>query len=329
MPQFLKKLVNKMRKFNVLLLLFSFLIGFTFSLEKAAKSQEDISDIIEEETASEEDIDTEDEDSGETENIQPAPSQPPAETLKTLENVQAPTPDQKKKTGLFSLKKSYEIKEKSNEELNKLYQEGRREKTEVKEKEKLEKEELYLNEKKERSALREKYRQEKHELKQRQEARKEEIRKIRNEKLEAKGQINFRLKEIRRAQWRNRHVDIITSEEDPIYILDADILEGKTTFLKIKDIDLKYKIVLQNQTPKIVNSVLLIWERKIPFSDTQTIERTYKLSKPMIPYEKRVVTFNDLNSRREGEIFKVKVGKILFEDATQWKSPFIKENDLK
>jgi|GEM_PF-2567000 len=331
-----------MKKINLILLSLSFIISFICSYDKAVKAQEDITEVTDEEVTDEEVIE-EDVDSEDSINIIDNESNENKENIKdTTPSAPIPTPDiapqeipklrentQKKKSGLFSLEKSYEIKEKSNQDLNKLYQEGRKEKTEVKEKEKFEKEELYLNERKERAALREKYRQEKDELNQRQEARKEEIRKIRNEKLEAKGQINFRLKEIRRAQWRTRHIDIVTSEQDPIYILDANVLEGKTTFLKIKDIDFKYKVVLQNQTPKIINSVLLVWERKIPFTNTLTIERTTRISKPIIPYQKRVVEYNDLNSRREGEIFKVKVGKVLFEDGTLWKSPFIKENDLK
>lgn len=234
----------------------------------------------------------------------------------------------KKRTGLFSLKKSVEIKNKSEEDMNELIDKGREERRTLREKEKFERAELLLKEKKERALLREKQRNEKNELKQKQEARTAEVKKIRNEKLEAKGQINDRLAEIRKARWSKRSIEIVTDENDPIYIVDANVLEGKTEFLKIKSIDYKYKLSLVNQTPKIINSVLIIWERRIPFTETLTIAKRTKISRPIIPYEKRIVQYNDLNSKREGEAYKVKVAKVLFEDGTQWKNPLIKDKEL-
>lgn len=234
----------------------------------------------------------------------------------------------KKRTGLFSLKKSVEIKNKSEEDMRDLINKGREERATLREKERFERAELLLKEKKERAVLREKQRNEKNELKQKQEARTAEVKKIRNEKLEAKGQINDRLAEIRKARWSKRSIEIVTDENDPIYIVNADVLEGKTDFLKIKNIDYKYKLSLVNQTPKIINSVLIIWERKIPFTETLTIAKRTKISRPMIPYEKRIVQYNDLNSKREGEAYKVKIAKVLFEDGTQWKNPLIKDKEL-
>lgn len=234
----------------------------------------------------------------------------------------------KKRTGLFSLKKSVEIKNKSENDMRELINKGRAERASLREKEKLERAELNLKERKERSALREKQKIEKNELKQKQEARTAEVKKIRNEKMEAKGQINDRLEEIRKARWSKRSIEIITDENDPIYIVNADVIDGKTEFLKIKSVDYKYKLSLVNQTPKIINSVLIIWERKIPFTDTLTIAKRTRISRPIIPYEKRIVQYNDLNSKRDGETYRVKIAKVLFEDGTQWKNPLIKDNEL-
>ncbi len=248
---------------------------------------------------------------------QPEPQSPPPSATRPV-----------KKRGIFSLKKSYEIKEKSEDELTELNARARKERNEIREKEKLERAELYLKEKKERYALKEKQRTEKTELRKRQAARKEEVKKVRNERLDAKGQINDRLNEIRKVQWRDRHIEIITDENDPLYILDGDVVKAKTEYLKIKDIDYNYKLLLQNQTPKVINSVLIIWERRIPFIETQTIAKKFRIAKPFIPYEKRKVGFNEVNSRREGEIYRVKIAKVLFEDGSQWKNPLIRDSEL-
>ena len=178
---------------------------------------------------------------------------------------------------------------------------------ELKEKQKKEKEELIKKlqtEKEKEETLKEKTSQE--ELKN---------------KAQAQEQIYKRNKEIKQARKKDRNVEVTTSENDPLYIQRADVLNTKTKFLKIKNVDLKYKLVLHNQTPKIINTALIIWERRIPFTESQTILKEVKISKPVIPYEKRVVEYNDLNSRREGETYKVKIAKVIFEDGTQWSNP--------
>lgn len=329
-------------------------ISALFTNLQYAKSQDDILEDLP--VASSEDEDFDEEDAPEEKIESPVPNPlpenklmilPPQPAKESPKQVQQETPQKeapqneitekiplgdfkpaKKRTGLFSLKKSVEIKNKSEEDMRDLINKGREERTTLREKERFERAELLLKEKKERAALREKQKNEKNELKQKQEARTAEVKKIRNEKLEAKGQINDRLAEIRKARWSKKSIEIITDENDPIYIVNADVLEGKTEFLKIKSIDYKYKLSLVNQTPKIINSVLIIWERRIPFTETLTIAKRTKISRPIIPYEKRIVQYNDLNSKREGETYKVKIAKVLFEDGTQWKNPLIKDKEL-
>ena len=63
----------------------------------------------------------------------------------------------------------------------------------------------------------------------------------------------------------------------------------------------------------------------MPFTEGLTILKETKISKPIIPYEKRIVQYNDLDSKRQGEEYRVKVAKIVFEDGTQWKNPAYKE----
>lgn len=141
-------------------------------------------------------------------------------------------------------------------------------------------------------------------------------------------EIYKREKEIRKAKYTKRYVEIVTNENDPIYIEDAAVQDSKTAFLKIKDVEFKYKVILKNQTPKIINSILIVWERGIPFTESLTISKPIKISKPMIPYERRTVHFNDNDSKRQGELYKVKVAKVIFEDGTQWRNPKLRENEL-
>lgn len=137
----------------------------------------------------------------------------------------------------------------------------------------------------------------------------------------AKNVLKEREKEIKKVKKLKRTVDVITNEGDPLFITDARVLNAKTSFLKIKDVELKYKLTVHNQTPKIISSALILWERKIPFGDSQRILKETKVSKPIIPYEKRVIEYNDLDSTRQGEVYKVKIANIIFEDGTQWKNP--------
>ena len=140
--------------------------------------------------------------------------------------------------------------------------------------------------------------------------------------------INERDLEIREVKKNNNTIEIITNEEDPLYIKKAQVLNSKTSFLGIKDVEFKYKLELHNQTPKIINFVLMIWERKPAFNDTQTLAKEVKVAKPIIPYEKRIVEYNELDSKRNGETYKVKIAKIVFEDGTQWKNPAVKDKEL-
>ena len=98
--------------------------------------------------------------------------------------------------------------------------------------------------------------------------------------------------------------------------------------MKIKNIELKYRLELHNQTPKIINFALIIWEKKLAFNDTQTLAKQIKIAKPIVPYEKRIFEHNEPNSRRDGETYKVKIAKIVFEDGTQWKNPAVKDSAL-
>ncbi len=140
--------------------------------------------------------------------------------------------------------------------------------------------------------------------------------------------INERNKEVKEIKKTANTVEIITNEEDPLYIKKAQVLEAKTKFMGIKDIEFKYKLELYNQTPKIISFVLIVWERSLAFNNTQTLAKQVKVAKPIIPYEKRIVEYNELNSRRDGETYKVKIAKIIFEDGTQWKNPAIKDTAL-
>lgn len=146
--------------------------------------------------------------------------------------------------------------------------------------------------------------------------------------LSAQKVIDERNKEIKVVKKNDNTVEVITNEEDPLYIKKAEVLRGKTKFMKIKNVELKYKLELHNQTPKIINFVLIIWERKLAFNDTQTLAKEINVAKPITPYEKRIVEYNELDSQRNGEIYKVKIAKVVFEDGTQWKNPAVKDTNL-
>jgi len=87
------------------------------------------------------------------------------------------------------------------------------------------------------------------------------------------------------------------------------------------NVELKFKLRLVNQTSKIIDSALIVWERQLPFTDKLTMIKETKISKPIVPYQKRTIEYNDLDSKREGETYKVKIAHIIFEDGTQWKNP--------
>ena len=128
-------------------------------------------------------------------------------------------------------------------------------------------------------------------------------------------------KEIKQVKRAVASVEIVSNEEDPIHILDAKVAKAKTKYLKLKDVDLNYKLKIENQTPKIITTASIIWERMIPFDKLSTLKKETKVSKPLIPYEKRTVEYNDIDSIRQGEIYRVKISKVIFKDGSQWKNP--------
>lgn len=141
-------------------------------------------------------------------------------------------------------------------------------------------------------------------------------------KMTLKERIEERISEISKANKMDRYVDSITSEDDPIIIDQAKIVKAKTEFLKDKDVDVMYQVTLVNQTPKIINLASIIWERTEPFSDKgSTIAKETKLHKPLVPYEKRIVKYNEVDPLRNGEYYTVRVANVVFEDGTQWKNP--------
>ncbi len=207
---------------------------------------------------------------------------------------------------------------------------------EQREKYKKELEDLKNRQKQETEDLRKKRKQETEDLKKKIEndkTQEESLKKKVMEKqiesmLSAQKAINEREKEVLEVKKSDNTVEVITNKEDPLYIQRAQVLESKTKFMKISDVEFKYKIELHNQTPKIINFVLIVWERKLAFNETQTLAKEVKVSKPIIPYENRIVEYNELNSRREGETYKVEIAKIVFEDGTQWKNPAVKDKEL-
>ena len=195
------------------------------------------------------------------------------------------------------------------------------------------KKEQYLKEKrelsekyqKERKEAREKYVHEKEEARKKKEAERNKSSAIMEEKRKnkelARDLIIKREKEIKTVHKTKRYVEVVTNENDPLFIAKANVLDSKTNFLKIKGVEIKYKLEVYNQTPKVINTVLIVWERKIPFSESQTVVKETKVSKPITPYEKRIIEYNDLDTTRQGETYKVKIANIIFEDGTQWKNP--------
>lgn len=226
-----------------------------------------------------------------------------------------------------------------NEERSKKLQERKetreklkKEKTEAREKHLKERKEAREKRKQERKELRDKKKKGKEEAKQERLKKRQE--KIQKETIEKKtegeqedykktatSQIKEREEQVKKIKKLKKHIVIVSNPEDPLIIEEAHVTKSKTDFMRIKDVELGYKLKLKNQTPKIINDVLLIWERKIPFNDTLTIAREVKVSEPIIPYEERNIQYNDLDTKREGEIYRVKVHKIVFEDGSLWQNP--------
>jgi len=235
-----------------------------------------------------------------------------------------------KKTGKgFSLfkrgrdKVTLSLQEKQAKEIEELREKQKAERIQERERKTQEIAELRQKQKEER----ERKKQEKAESRQKQKEERDAYKKTseitRGNKLLARKAMNDRKKEIWEVKRLKRYVEVITNEEDPIYITKANVLDSKTEFLQVKDMEFQYKLKIKNQTPKIINSALIIWERKKPFSDSSTIMRETKISKPIVPYEERIVEYNELDSKRQGETYKVKITNVIFEDGTQWKNPVL------
>ena len=220
-----------------------------------------------------------------------------------------------------------ELKKRQKKELDDL----KKEEKAKKEEEKKEKppvsriDELKDRQEKEQNELVEKQKQEKEQFEQERTKERLILEKGKEVRLEndakAKVEIKEYKKEIRKAKWAKSVVEVITNENDPLYIKFAEVKGGKTKFLKVKGVELSYKLKLKNQTPKIIVSALVTWERGLSFNESQTIAKEVKIATPIAPYSTRTVQFNDTNSKRDGEIYKVKVEKVIFKDGTQWKNP--------
>ncbi len=227
------------------------------------------------------------------------------------------------------IRENKEALDRINKEKAGLEQKVRQEEKELLEKRKKEDNEIKERHLKEQQESSEKYKSEKKEKEQKQLTEKlidknitrragEEKTKnalIANEVEKARGKQLIKLKK------SDKVIEVIRNNDDPLYITDADVLNGKTAFLGVKDIEFKYRLRLENQTPKVINSVLLIWERKLPFTESQTLMKETKFSKPILPYEYKIFEYNEMDSKRGGELYRVKIAKVIFEDGTQWKNP--------
>lgn len=261
---------------------------------------------------------------------QPVPQNEPQEPVivqppETIPEVSVPAP----KSRRFTLFKKDELTEKHKEETKELLDKQNKERKETYDKQKKERQEIRVRQEKEKQESKEKLKQEQEELNKKK-AIEKSIEENTKQKTYEEAQKNKnmaqekdyeRKKEVRKAKFSKRTVDIVTNESDPLYITEAEVLNSKTPFLKIKDVEFKYRARLHNQTPKIINSVLLVWERGIPFNESLTLAKETKISKPIIPYGKRTVEYNDLDSKREGEIYRLRITKVIFEDGTQWINP--------
>ena len=212
---------------------------------------------------------------------------------------------------------------------NELPNRQRKEWTELKEKQAKERKELLTNQKEEKKKEKEEQLAKRKEEKNKQKEEKSTKRKSEKEKKEIKEtekksikeELKERSKAINESKKFTKIVKIITDENDPLYITSAKVINTKTEFLKISGVDLKYSITIKNQTPKIINTVSIVWQRSLPFETNSLVSKETKISKPIVPYEERVIEYNEPNEKREAEIYKVKISKIIFEDGGLWKNP--------
>ncbi|MBI2995245.1 MAG: hypothetical protein HYY52_00840 [Candidatus Melainabacteria bacterium] len=225
-----------------------------------------------------------------------------------------------------------------------LEERQRKERTELRERQIKERKEARERELQERKAAREKRFQERKAAREKRLQEKKEAReKLKQDKAKEK-ELSKKLLKIEKENYvyarkttgeRNaqiiktkrlkRFVEVTTGKNDPVYISEAKVLNAKSQFLKIRNVEFKYELKIQNQTPKIINSILIVWERKIPFTESLTIAKEVKVSKPMIPYETRTVEYNELDSKREGELYTVRIARVIFEDGTQWTNQLAKK----
>lgn len=187
-------------------------------------------------------------------------------------------------------------------------------KDEFKEKQRQERRELIKKQREEKRALIEKHRQETKEKKQQQQLKTKEKEKV-------KSKIKEEEEKISKTRKTEKLVQVVTSENDPLYILDAEVRKAKSAFLKIRDLDLKYTVRVKNQTPKIINVVSVVWQRSVPLEPTKLVTLETKTSKPIVPYEERIIQYNDLDPERQAETYKVKIKTVVFEDGSQWINP--------
>lgn len=251
--------------------------------------------------------------------IQPPPPMPQIQPSPPMPQIQ-PSPPMPQQPPLEEKKKRFHF----------FWQNEQREKykkefEDLKNKQKQEIEDLWKKRKQETEDLKKKIENDKAQEKA---LKKKVMEKQTESMLAAQKTVNERDKEVLGVKKNDNTVEIITNKEDPLYIRRAQVLKSKTEFMKIGDVELKYKLELHNQTPKIINFVLIVWERKLAFNETQTLAKEVKVSKPIAPYENRIVEYNELNSRREGETYKVEIAKVVFEDGTQWKNPAVKDKEL-
>lgn len=257
------------------------------------------------------------------------------ETTEQIQN-EFEVPEEKQKSFFSSFKAIFKKKEKQEQQVPPPKLEVKEEKTspvkDLRDKHSKELDELRVKQKKEKEELQQRLEEEKKQQEQEEEKKtllQNEIRKkeheesFKNSRI-ARKQIRERRKEIWKAKFLKRFVEVISKESDPIFIISAEVKNGKTAFLGVKNVEFKYRLKLVNQTPKIINSVLIIWEREVPFRGLLIAKET-RVSKPIIPYGKRVVDYNDLDSKREGESYKVKVARVIFEDGTEWINPAYKK----
>jgi len=218
------------------------------------------------------------------------------------------------------------------QETESIAEKHKEEKAELREKQRVERVQAKEQKKKERVKKREEHKQEiatkkEERVKQKEEhAKQKEVNKISREEAKtykkvAKGQIKERKKKLWKLRWRKKVVKVTSSEEDPVYIYYAKVKKGKSEFLKLADAELSYKVKIKNQTPKIINQVQILWKRKKPFTDDLTVARETNVARPLLPYKKRTIVYNEFDSKRQGEIYDVRVVKVVFEDGTQWTNP--------